>query len=445
MMSKIKLSFALLMIGLSLLWLFADTLLPTPFTYFSFRSVFVQYTGLIGIGVMSIAMLLAIRPIWIERPLDGLDKMYRLHKWLGITGLVFAVTHWWFAKGTKWMVGWGWLNKPERRNQGGQLLSQSEQWLRSHRDLAESLGEWAFYATVILIALALIKRFPYRLFKKTHTLLAVTYLILVFHSIVLTKFSYWSQPVGWVMLILTLGGSISALLILAGRVGARRKVQGVIESLNYYPGVQVVEGSTKVDHNWPGHKPGQFAFVTSNKNEGAHPYTIASAWDPNERKLTFISKGLGDWTNQLSKRLKVGMPVTVEGPYGCFDFIDSHNRQIWIGAGIGITPFIARMKHLAKAPDGKQIDLFHSTLAYDQTAIEKLTADAKAANIKLHLIVTSKDALLTGDHIRSVVPEWHSASIWFCGPSEFGNSLRKDFLRNGLSAKNFHQELFEMR
>lgn len=444
-MSRIKLSFALLMIGLSLLWLFADTILPTPFTYFSFRSVFVQYTGIIGIGVMSIAMLLAIRPVWMERPLNGLDKMYRLHKWLGITGLVFAVTHWWFAKGTKWMVGWGWLNKPERRNLGGQLLSQSEQWLRSQRDLAETLGEWAFYATVILIALALIKRFPYRLFKKTHTLLAVTYLILVFHSIVLIKFSYWSQPVGWVMLILTLSGSVSALLVLTGRIGAGRKVHGVIESLNYYPGVQVVEGSTKVDTNWPGHKPGQFAFVTSNKNEGAHPYTIASAWDPKERKLTFISKGLGDWTNQLSKRLKVGMPVTVEGPYGCFDFIDNHNRQIWIGAGIGITPFIARMKHLAKVPEGKQIDLFHSTSAYDQTAIEKLTADAKAANVKLHLIVTPKDRLLTQDQISSMVPEWHSASIWFCGPNEFGNSLRKDFLRNGTSEKNFHQELFQMR
>ncbi len=445
MMSRIKLSFTILIIGLSLLWLFADTLLPTPFTYFSFRSVFVQYTGIISIATMSIAMLLAIRPIWMERPLNGLDKMYRLHKWLGITGLLFAVTHWWFAKGTKWMVGWGWLNKPERRNQGRQLFSQSEQWLRSQRDLAETLGEWAFYATVILIALALIKRFPYHLFKKTHHLLAITYLILAFHSIVLTKFSYWSQPIGWVMLLLILSGIVSAFLVLVGRVGAGRKVQGVIESLHYYPDVKVVEGSTKVDANWPGHIPGQFAFVTSNIHEGAHPYTIASAWDPKKRQLTFISKGLGDWTNQLSKLLEVGMPITIEGPYGCFDFIDNHDRQIWIGAGIGITPFIARMKHLAKAPGGKQIDLFHSTSAYDQGAIEKLTADAKAANVKLHLIVTSKDALLTQDQIRAVVPDWKSASIWFCGPNAFGKSLRKDFLCNGLSAQNFHQELFEMR
>jgi predicted ferric reductase len=44
------------------------------------------------------------------------------------------------------------------------------------------------------------------------------------------------------------------------------------------------------------------------------------------------------------------MPVTVEGPYDRFDFEDGKRRQIWVGAGIGITPFIVRMKQLAGAP-----------------------------------------------------------------------------------------------
>ena len=43
------------------MWLLADTLIPDPFSYFSFRSVFVQYTGVIAIGAMSVAMLLALR------------------------------------------------------------------------------------------------------------------------------------------------------------------------------------------------------------------------------------------------------------------------------------------------------------------------------------------------------------------------------------------------
>jgi predicted ferric reductase len=444
-MTNAKLGFWGLLLALSVLWLLADTLMPDPFSYFAFRTVFVQYTGVIAIGVMSVAMMLALRPRLIERPLDGLDKMYRLHKWLGITALIVATLHWWWAKGSKWMVGWGWLDKPERRPPNEQMLSTLEEWLRSQRGLAELLGEWVFYAVAILIVLALVKRFPYHLFRKTHNWFAIAYLVLVFHTVILTKVMYWSQPIGWVLAILMVGGTASALLVLAGRVGAKRKVDGVIQSLTHYSGLSVVEGTLEVDAAWKGHTPGQFAFVKSSKREGAHPYTIASAWDPEERRLTFITKALGDWTSRLSDRLKVGMPVSVEGPYGCFDFNDGRPRQIWIGGGIGITPFIARMKHLARIPGAQQIDLFHATTDFDQTAIDKLTTDAEAAGIKLHLYVTPRDGRLTGERIRAAVPGWSTAGVWFCGPAAFGDALRKDFLAAGMRAADFHRELFEMR
>ena len=74
-MKRIKISLVALLLLLTALWLGADTLVPTPFTYFSFRAVFVQYSGVLGIGLMSIAMLLALRPTWLEPHLDGLDKI----------------------------------------------------------------------------------------------------------------------------------------------------------------------------------------------------------------------------------------------------------------------------------------------------------------------------------------------------------------------------------
>ena len=139
------------------------------------------------------------------------------------------------------------------------------------------------------------------------------------------------------------------------------------------------------------------------------------------------------------------MPVTVEGPYGCFDFEDAQPQQIWIGAGIGITPFIARMQQRAAQPDGKAIDLFHPTADFDAQAIERLRADAQAGGVKLHLLVNGKDGRLNGERIRAAVPQWQSASIWFCGPPGFGQALRADFVAHGLPAERFHQELFEMR
>ncbi|SIS66779.1 ferric reductase-like transmembrane domain-containing protein [Neptunomonas antarctica] len=444
-MKQIKISFVALLLLFTALWLFADTLMPEPFTYFSFRTVFIQYSGVIAIGVMSIAMFLALRPKWLEPHLDGLDKMYRLHKWLGVTALIITVLHWWMAQGTKWMVGWGWLDKPARGPRGTETLGFIEDLLHSQRGFAESVGEWAFYAAAALMVLALIKRFPYHLFVKIHQLISLAYLALAYHSVVLIKFEYWMQPVGWLMAGLLLGGTIAAVLALTGRIGKGRKVKGSIDSLTYYDSLSVLEVSVVLQDGWRGHRAGQFAFVTSNKKEGAHPYTIASAWDPKDLRTVFIAKALGDHTGRLREQLKTGMPVTVEGPYGCFDFNDDQPRQIWVGAGIGITPFVARLKELAKTPGEKPIDLFHPTADYNQAAIDKLTADAKAAGVKLHVMVSGKGARLDHRAIRASVPEWSSASIWFCGPQGFGFSLRKGFIANGLSAKHYHQEIFQMR
>ncbi|WP_068635092.1 ferredoxin reductase family protein [Thauera butanivorans] len=442
-MKPIKTGLVVLLGGLSVLWLMADTFLPQPFGYFPFRKVFVQYSGVIAMGAMSVAMVLALRPVRLEPMFDGLDKMYRLHKWLGITALVAGTVHWLFAKGTKWAVAWGWLVKPGKG--GGQAYEGIEALLRTQRGLAETVGEWTFYAVAVLIVLALIKRFPYRLFARLHTLLAAGYLLLVFHSVILIKHEYWTQPIGIAMALLMAAGSLAACISLAGRIGRKRQVGGRIEELIHYPEMQTLVTRIQLDEGWKGHQSGQFAFVTSDPREGAHPYTIASAWDPGKRQITFVTKGLGDHTRRLPERLKIGDPVTVEGPYGCFTFSDQR-RQIWIGAGIGITPFLARLQYLAGHPaESRQVDLFHPTTVLAPQAREILAEAAGAAGVRLHLLIGDGEGRLDGERLRRTVPGWKDASVWFCGPSAFGRALRADLLAHGLPPGAFHQELFEMR
>ena len=444
-MKKIRLALWATLLLPTILWFAADALPLPPVGWFAFRTPFVQYTGVLAMVAMSVAMILAARPRSLEAPLDGLDKMYRLHKWLGIAGLVLAIVHWWWAQGTKWMVGWGWLVRPERRGAGPVAAEGLEGWLRSQRGLAESLGEWAFYAAVLLIVVALLRRIPYHVFARLHRWIAVAYLVLVFHTVVLTRVDYWGQPVGWLVAASLAGGTVAALLSVTRRIGAGRKAHGRIESLTWYPELRVLETAIRLDGGWSGHAAGQFAFVTSRTTEGAHPYTIASAWDPADPRIVFITKALGDHTARLHERLRAGMPVVIEGPYGRFDFRDHRRRQVWIGAGIGITPFVARMKQLARSPGAQEIDLFHPTADYAQAAIDKLSADAAAAGVRLHLLVSGRDGRLDADRIRAAVPQWREASLWFCGPAAFGEALRRDFVAAGLSPDDFHQELFEMR
>src|SRR3546814_3669556 len=97
--------------------------------------------------------------------------------------------------------------------------------------------------------------------------------------------------------------------------------------------------------------------------------------------ITFGIRELGDYTRGLRDRLAIGQALKVEGPYGCFTFDDDRAHQIWIGGGVGVTPFIARMKHLARertGPDSRatrQIHLFHTTIEPDQEVFERLARE----------------------------------------------------------------------
>ncbi|MBX9818437.1 MAG: ferric reductase-like transmembrane domain-containing protein, partial [Burkholderiaceae bacterium] len=319
-MQKIKRVLWGLVLGLTVWWLWVDPLLTANPAFFAVRNSLVNYTGILGMGMMSVGMVLAVRPVWFEPHLGGLDKMYRLHKWLGIGGLVFSVAHWLASNAPKWLFGSGLVlppagGRPPRVEQTVEVFKLFQSW----RGIAEGVGEWAFYATVLMIVLALFKRFPYKWFFKTHRVLALTYLALVFHAVVLMNFAYWSHGLAPFMAVLMGAGAVAAVIVLFRKVGERRTVGGVVEQLERYDDLGVLSVLVRLDGRWPGHRAGQFAFVTFDPREGAHPFTITSAWQDDGR-ITFLIKALGDYTERLPSDLAVGHTAEIEGPYGQFTF-----------------------------------------------------------------------------------------------------------------------------
>ena len=438
-MTRITVIFWVLCLGLTALWLAADPTLLSAAPSAQVRLSFIFYTGIIAIGVMSLSMILALRSATLEPLVGGLDKSYRLHKWLGIAGLLMAIAHW------LWISAPGWLAAGAAAAGAARgTAAQGPALLRTLEGPARSVGQWCFYATVVLVVLALLRWFPYRWFLKTHRLLAIVYLLLVFHSVVLMKLTYWSHAIAYVMVALMVGGTAAAIITLFRRVGRTHQAVGVIADVTTRPDVGVVQVGIVLKDRWSGHAPGQFAFVNFEDGEGPHPFTITSTWK-DDGHLLFVIKGLGDYTKTLPATLKAGTIVTVEGPYGRFTFDGPHQRQIWVSGGIGITPFVSRMQELAARPDGRAIDLFHATASRDIEPVKQLRALAESANVVLRVWVAAEDGRLTGEDIRRVVPDWHAADIWFCGPVVFGKELRKDFIEHGLVASAFHQELFHLR
>ena len=63
-MKNIKRVFWGLLIALTALWLVADPVFLAQYQFFALRASLINYTGIKAIGVMSVAMILAVRPVF---------------------------------------------------------------------------------------------------------------------------------------------------------------------------------------------------------------------------------------------------------------------------------------------------------------------------------------------------------------------------------------------
>ena len=402
-------------------------------------------SGLLSIGLMSLSMFLAARPVWVERPLGGLDRMYRTHKWAGILAVAFAVLHWLIEMSDdilKALVG----------REGRIAKLKDGGLLESLRHLAEDMGEWAIYAVLAMLALTLWRRFPYRPWRFLHQVMPLIFLMLAFHAVLLAPADYWAQPAGWLLTLLLVGGVYGSVVSLAGRIGRARQVQGSIIAVEQ-TAADVVSVTCQLNPGWRGHRPGQFAFVTFDPGEGAHPFTLAGA-DHGHRRVRFEIKALGDYTGNLANRLRIGQGMTLEGPYGCFDFA-RHNpkaKQIWIAGGIGITPFLAWLEALqAISGSTPRADLHYCTRDRDNdpyvSRLENLCQSLPGIRLQVH--GSRQGEVLKPTTLVAGVEASGLAEVWFCGPQGLADSLQ-NALQNGLREAGqrhikFHQEAFALR
>lgn len=397
-------------------------------------------TGLWSISLMSLAMVLATRPAWLDRPLGGMDRVYRLHKWSGILAVGFAALHWLVEMSDD-------LLKATVGRDGRIRKDDFSAFAEPVRDLGEDLGEWAIYVLLALLALTLWKRFSYRLWRPLHRAMPVLYLLLAFHAVVLAPAGYWDKPIGLLLAILLTGGTFASVLSLTGRIGRGRQISGSVLSVEK-PSPEIVEVRCGLNEGWRGHRPGQFAFVTFDSSEGAHPFTIASA-DRGDRTVTFAIKALGDYTRRLSRDLVAGSRVRVEGPYGRFDFsrANPRARQIWIAGGIGITPFLAWLESL----QGERATTVAADLHYyvrDRASdpfVQRLqTLCAALPEVRLHLH-DQQGTPATAEDLAAMSGAPKQAEVWFCGPRGLGETLRNGLQQTWGGKVRFHQEAFEIR
>ena len=113
-MTRIRLGFTILCIVLTAFWVTADPVILGRHSFSQLQFPLINYTGIVAMGVISVSLLLALRSVAFEPYVGGLDKSYRLHKWLGVAGLVMAVAHWLWVQGPSWLIAAGVMAAPAR-------------------------------------------------------------------------------------------------------------------------------------------------------------------------------------------------------------------------------------------------------------------------------------------------------------------------------------------
>ncbi|MGL4666781.1 MAG: ferredoxin reductase family protein, partial [Saezia sp.] len=367
--------------------------------FWSYRGGAVMATGVVAFTLMTLCMVTSIRSKAIEKHFHGLDKMYHLHKWTAIFSFTWVVLHWCAERGIKLIAQSQLVTFPPKIRGSAPDPDTLPAWwnmIEQFETPAKIFGEYGFYVLIIFVLLALLSMIPYSFFQKLHRFIATLYLLFAFHSIFLMPQAWWSTPTAYLMIALSIVGTYGAVTSLFRTYQKRNRYEATVEAM-HTTDTGVIDLTLKLDNDKHfDYKAGQFVFIDFSPIEGAHPFSIGAA---TPSTLRFAIKPSGDFTKKMVDLIHTGQTVSVEGPYGDFDFTNPQPNQIWVAGGIGIAPFISQLQALAQKPKHSQkIDFWYSTMTEEEnnfpTQLEEL---CNKANVTLHRVISNKDGYLNAD------------------------------------------------
>ncbi|MDA7964910.1 ferric reductase-like transmembrane domain-containing protein [Ruegeria sp.] len=384
---------------------------------------------------MSLGIFLSARPRFLEPAFGGLDKMYKVHKWLGVAAFILLLAHFATAIGAENDLG----DAPG--------LEELEEDDEDNDGLIGALGLFSMIGFVILTILTLNRKFPYHRWLPTHRLMGLFYALVSFHMwLVLSggEVLPMTSPAGMILLVAMVVGLASfiykqviyPLLHRHGYEIAEIRVLDRITELVLSPVANAVQ-----------FRPGQFAFVTVRAKgfKETHPFTIASGAEESHLKVSV--KVLGDFTRRLQNGLQPGTQVSIDGPYGCFNPTAVLGHQVWIAGGIGVTPFLSALRSLPTDRSGSIRFYYCVRHLEDAVYLDELQQLARQhPDIEIKPVVSGFGDRMSIDRLKEdldhPLPDWN---YFFCGPSGLGQSLFAKLREAGVSKAQLHREEFEMR
>jgi len=409
-----------------LMWLFTQPINGRFFDSLTTLTSIGQILGITGITLLSLTFLLSARLKFLENYFNGLDKLYIYHRNTSIIGFMIILFHPIFLALTRALTS----------------FSSAAKFLIPGENIAINFGIFALTTLIILVVLTLFVRLKYNRWKVTHKFMGLFLLFAVIHVLLIK--SDVSQNISLKIYLVSL--AFVALFVYTYRVifgksftkRFKYKVDHVKNLSN-----NIVEITLKPINNKIGFKPGQFVFVSFLNNKilkEQHPFTISSS--PKEDVLRLSIKNSGDYTSKLNKLVKEEV-AEVEGPYGRF-FKESSRDEIWIAGGIGITPFLSKIRNNL---DDKRYYLFYSVRDKDEELIIKELDEISKSkkNFNLYINRSSEGTHIDINKIKNEVNNVNDKEVYLCGPLKMMDAFIEQFKKEGLSKRFIHWEEFSLR
>ena len=380
--------------------------------------------GAAALACMASSCILASRWHGVESLFGGLDRVYEAHKWIGIWALIFAVYHFVFkAELDTWELA--------------PILELPKYWTRVVRQLS-------FVVLGLIILLALNRKIPYGNWRWLHKFSGPLFLIVILHWLSIKSPITLTSPSGIWLAVLCTVGVIAALYKMLLYPFVAKAGEYKLAAISHGKAAIHLEFEP-VSKKFP-FKAGQFAFI-SLKESGLrepHPFTIANAHS-DTGNIHFVIRALGDYTKKLNEQAKVGMLADIYAPYGRFKRIAGAKHEIWIGAGVGISPFIAwqQDKTIGHFDRATLVYCFDPSRAFP--SVERMQEITEQSGVQLVANPSGSDAM--ANTIRQAASEVDPKSIQisFCGPKGLLKRVQELMKENGIPAQNIHYEFFDFR
>ncbi|WP_329099105.1 globin domain-containing protein [Streptomyces sp. NBC_01439] len=206
----------------------------------------------------------------------------------------------------------------------------------------------------------------------------------------------------------------------------------------------------------PAHRPGQYVSVQVELPDGARQirqYSLITSPGSAVRAITVkrvhgpaAAGPDGEVSNHLHARVHAGATLRVSAPYGDLVLADSAAPVLLASAGIGCTPMLSMLEHLADTGHAAPVTVLHADrspadhpLRGDHRALTHKLADASA---RFWYEESAEPGDGEGRMDLSDVPLAPGTRAYLCGPLPFMRAVREQLIAKGLPAADIHYEVF---